>query len=320
MSPRRILLLCLILFPIIFIYLTVNTSHEDYLLLKAALLGVSVPLLIFTFLEFTQTVSLNSIIQPDMHLTAQNDSNPIGKYIYITFFVVIFACLGLVTFSAIIEKTGIITAIREQRELSLNTTQTATPTAGTPGVTVEPDRATPTPVESLPASESTPEPATLTPQKTVLPEPTLPEQNQATQPVPDNNNPAPARVNERTLLAGIALTIRSVSTTDSVNDLETPQPGNYYIVVEVLLENDNRAEETPYDAYYFSLQDSNGNVYDLNPAAPEPSLASGTLIKGDQVSGYIAYEVPTTASGLILTYEPETLFDGFRPIQIDLGQ
>ena len=151
---------------------------------------------------------------------------------------------------------------------------------------------------------------TNTPESTTTPSPT------------DTPLPPPTQnvgvVGERRESGGIALTVLSVSKAESI-DFFTPDAGNVFLIIEVLIENVSRDEETPYNPFYFSVKDSEG--FEANPsiAAPNPSLQSGTLPKGDIARGFVAFEVRATATGLIVTYEPLVLFGGYEPIRINLG-
>jgi hypothetical protein len=152
---------------------------------------------------------------------------------------------------------------------------------------------------------------TNTPESTITPAPT------------DTPLPPPTQnvgvVGERRETGGIALTILNVSKVNSIG-IWTPDAGNVFLVIEVTIENVNRDDETPYNPLYFSVKDSDGFEYNTAIAAPDPSLQSGNLPKGDKVRGFVAFEVRSTAIGFIVTYEPLVIFGGYEPIRINLGQ
>jgi hypothetical protein len=91
-------------------------------------------------------------------------------------------------------------------------------------------------------------------------------------------------VGERREAGGIALTVTKVSKLDQIGDFWKPGEGNIYLVTEVIIENVNR-EEAPYNPLYFKVKDSDGFEYLSAITAPDPSLKSGTLAKGDKVRG-----------------------------------
>jgi len=126
-------------------------------------------------------------------------------------------------------------------------------------------------------------------------------------------------VGERRESGGIAVTIISVSKMDSVGYF-TPEAGNVYLVIEALIENVSRDEETPYNPLYFSVKDSDGFQGSTSFASPDPSLQSGNLPRGDKARGFVAFEVRASASGFVVTYEPLVIFGGYNPIRISLGQ
>jgi hypothetical protein len=126
-------------------------------------------------------------------------------------------------------------------------------------------------------------------------------------------------IGERRESGGIALTVLGVSKMESI-DYFTPESGNVFLVLEVVIENISRDEETPYNPLYFSVKDSDGFQANTSFASPNPSLQSGDLPKGDKARGFVAFEVRSTASGFVATYEPLVLFGGYEPIRINLGQ
>lgn len=128
------------------------------------------------------------------------------------------------------------------------------------------------------------------------------------------------KVGDRIEQGGIALTVVNVLKVASVSEFLQPEPGNTYLVVEVIIENISRDDETPYNPLYFSVKDADGFQYNVTMLAPDPALSSGKLVKGDKVRGNVAFEVKETASGLVISYEPLVLLGGYETIRIELGQ
>jgi hypothetical protein len=116
---------------------------------------------------------------------------------------------------------------------------------------------------------------------------------------------------------GIALTVVNVSKVDSINQFLKPKEGNIYLVAEVVIENVDR-DQAPYNPMYFKVKDSTGVEATSVMLAPEPSLKSGTLTKGDLVRGNVAFEVNAAASGFVLSYEPIVILGGYSPLRVDL--
>lgn len=89
-------------------------------------------------------------------------------------------------------------------------------------------------------------------------------------------------------------------------------------MLDVSVENVNSSRDVPYNPLYFRLRAADGTEYDAEFLAPEPHLGAGQLSRGDRVRGNIAFEVPTSATGLLLIYEPIT-FPAFQ-IRIKLSR
>jgi hypothetical protein len=123
-------------------------------------------------------------------------------------------------------------------------------------------------------------------------------------------------VGDRIEAGGIALTVKQVKRLDSVNDYSKAEAGNEFLVVEVLTENVGLAA-APYNPMYFKLKDDQGYEYYATSSAPEPSLKSGELAKGESARGWIAVEIPKGAKGLVLT-EDLTLTVVDQKLQVSL--
>jgi hypothetical protein len=166
-----------------------------------------------------------------------------------------------------------------------------------------------TPINSIPQ--------TVAPPATGIPatQPPLPTNTQLPQPPTSMGG-----INDRIEHDGIALTALAVSKINSINDFMKAKEGYTYLVVEVIIENASRVEETPYNPLYFSVKDSSGFEYRSSIVAPDTALTSGKLPKGDKVRGNVAFEVKTQADGFILSYEPLVILGGYTPIRISLSQ
>ncbi|MEM3460019.1 MAG: DUF4352 domain-containing protein [Candidatus Micrarchaeaceae archaeon] len=203
---------------------------------------------------------------------------------------VIFLCLGCMLLGMLASQTSPTSPVVIQVVI------TATPERSAPS-TVEP---TNTPL------------STRTPRPTDTPKPTETPRSLPTQSV--------GKVGQRMESAGIAITVNKVSKVKQVSEYIMPEAGKIYLVLDVLIENVSRIEETPYNPLYFMLKDQENFDYDVSLFAPEPSLKAGTLRKGDKARGNVAFEVPINSKGFIVRYEPLVLFGGYQPIRISLGQ
>jgi hypothetical protein len=196
--------------------------------------------------------------------------------------------------------------------------KTATVATSAPGNITEVDvsaiqtAAVQTALAGVPAqAQATEEPVVAAPQPTDVPAPT-----ETPQPLPSEDL---CRVGEQCQANGIALTVLNVSKMDSIS-IFNPESGNTYLVLEVLIENVSRSEDTPYNPMYFSLKDADGFEYSITMASPDPSLKSGDLRKGDKARGFVSFEVKSNASGFVVSYKPLVILGGYDAIHIDLGQ
>lgn len=135
--------------------------------------------------------------------------------------------------------------------------------------------------------------------------------------------PAPAaggasEIGVRKEAAGIALTVLNIQKTYQITEYWDAAPGAIALVIEVVIENTGR-DETPYNPLYFEVQDSTGAVYNAHALAPEPDLPAGTLLRGEEVRGMVAFVVPQSSTGFTVMYEPLVLFGGYNRISVRLG-
>jgi hypothetical protein len=125
-------------------------------------------------------------------------------------------------------------------------------------------------------------------------------------------------IGKRIELGGMALTVLDASRWASV-DTWTPDEGYTFLVIEVIIENTGKRDELPYNPLYFSIKDNEGFEYNTSFFSANPSLKSGTILKGDKVRGLVTFEIRSNSSGLVVTYEPMVIFGGYEPIRIELN-
>lgn len=118
--------------------------------------------------------------------------------------------------------------------------------------------------------------------------------------------------------AGVEVMVAVVNTATG-GALVQPKPGNLFLNVQVVVKSVDR-DQMPYNPLYFVLKDRGGFEYNTNFFPPDPSFKSGTLNKGEIAAGWLAFEVPTTAGGFVLTYQPLVIFGGYQPLRVDLGR
>jgi hypothetical protein len=99
-------------------------------------------------------------------------------------------------------------------------------------------------------------------------------------------------------LNGVNLTVVSAQTNATAESrYHTPAPGKMFVVAQVLYEN---VGADPVDPGGWSLSDSQGFSYQTTYGVKEPSLGYDKIRPGDKLRGYIAFEIPTNATGLQL--------------------
>jgi hypothetical protein len=116
----------------------------------------------------------------------------------------------------------------------------------------------------------------------------------------------------------MALTVTKVTRLNAIK-IWKPDPGNVFVDIEAVIENTAR-DQAPYNPLYFKVKDSDGFEYNHAIASVDPSLKSGDLAKGEKVRGHVAFEVKSSAKGLVLAFEPMVLFGDYKEIRIALGQ
>jgi hypothetical protein len=132
--------------------------------------------------------------------------------------------------------------------------------------------------------------------------------------------PAPklGQVGQPMEAGGVAVTVNKVSRADAIGELWKPAEGSVYLVVDVTIATVSR-DEAPYNPMYLKVKDADGFEYATAISAPDPTLKSGTCVKGEKVRGNVAFEVKSGASGFVLTYEPLVILGGYEPIRVALG-
>ena len=98
-------------------------------------------------------------------------------------------------------------------------------------------------------------------------------------------------------------TVEAGKNSYTVNEIRDPAPpglggvavGKRLVAVDIT--QVGLVDEAPYNRLYFSVQDSDGYVYDYSFARAdiEPNLRSGELAKGQKVRGWVTFELPESA-------------------------
>lgn len=98
-----------------------------------------------------------------------------------------------------------------------------------------------------------------------------------------------------------------------------PREGFVTLGVEVTIQAPG-AVQVPANPFYATLIDANNVVYESTLAGCQPALKASQLSNGQQVSGWISFDVPTQARGLRLAYAPVLLGAGREELLFQLGR
>lgn len=125
-----------------------------------------------------------------------------------------------------------------------------------------------------------------------------------TAPAPSDIKPEPkdatGTVGQPIHLNGVDVTVVSVDPNyKPANLFITPKAGNRYIVVEILYQRTG-PDAVSYNEFDWTVSDSQGFSYQPTFADKGPQLNSGQLVPDGKARGFITYEVPTTAQGLVV--------------------
>lgn len=163
------------------------------------------------------------------------------------------------------------------------------------------------------------------PQTITSPSPTVAAAQAATTPTPVAAKPEPtavstapvAKIGDRVESGGIALTVNGVTRTDSLSQFQKAKPGRVYVVADVTIESITR-EKAPYNPLYFKVKDADGYEYTASVGSGDQALKSGELNPGEKARGTVAFDVPATATGLVLSYQPLVILGGYQTIRVAL--
>jgi len=122
---------------------------------------------------------------------------------------------------------------------------------------------------------------------------------------------------QRVDAAGVGLTVLDVSIKERV-EFGKAAPGNQFVVLSVRINNLDRPR-MPYNPLYFRVKDPAGYEYLPTAGSPETSLQAGTLYPGQSVTGQLIFEVPLSASRLVLSFLPTVLWEDYEEIRIEIA-
>lgn len=114
----------------------------------------------------------------------------------------------------------------------------------------------------------------------------------------------------------VALTVAKVDTTATIGQFQKAKDGNTFVIADVIVEA--VADKQPYNPLYFKVKDADGREYNATISTADDSLKTGELTAGDKARGTVAFEVPSAASGLVLSYQP-VVIGADAPLRVKLN-
>jgi hypothetical protein len=132
--------------------------------------------------------------------------------------------------------------------------------------------------------------------------------------------PVPAtvgHVGQRVAVKDAGLTVNAVRSVLDFGPDVKPRAGHAFLVVDLTLDNPSTRTQ-PYSPFYFRLRDAAGTEYRAGFDA-DNGLRSGELQPDETLSGEVAFEVPTAAQGLVLSYKPVIPGD-YEPLLVHLDE
>jgi hypothetical protein len=98
-----------------------------------------------------------------------------------------------------------------------------------------------------------------------------------------------------------------------------PKKGNIKLGVEVLIEAVSD-KEVPVNPYYAKITDSEGHAYVSTFGGCEPELKAVRVTQAQPARGWITFEVPEAAKGLVFSYSPIIIGGLKQNLEFDLGR
>lgn len=149
--------------------------------------------------------------------------------------------------------------------------------------------------------------------------PTAPAPVSTNTPEPTATTASLPKIGERIVQGDYALTVANAEKSQNYGYLSA-KAGNTLVAVEIIIES-NAATGVSVNPIYATIKDADGYTYNADiVGGKEPSLNSqNDMPIGEKMRGWITFEIPASAKGLVLTYEPIS-FGNTTRIRVDLGQ
>jgi len=102
----------------------------------------------------------------------------------------------------------------------------------------------------------------------------------------------------------------------STNQFDKPAAGSKYVTTDVQVTNNSSKAGVVSSMACFKMRDGTGQEYNEAIVTGAPKPPDGDVAPGQTVRGTIAYEVPTTAKGLLLVFNCDLFSSGSANIAI----
>lgn len=104
----------------------------------------------------------------------------------------------------------------------------------------------------------------------------------------------------------------------SPNQFTQPAAGNQYVTVDTSVTNNGSKAQGVSSLACFKLVDSTGQSYSETIVVGAPAAPDGEAAPGETVRGTLAYEVPTTATGLALKFKCDLFSSGSATVSLGI--
>jgi hypothetical protein len=151
-----------------------------------------------------------------------------------------------------------------------------------------------------------------------LPPPVAPAPTIATPGTPQNLAAKTPGVGDTASLTDYKLTLLAVKEC-KVETYFRPKAGSIKLGVQLALEG-TRDLDVPVSPFHARLSDTDGTDYSATLAGCTPILPSVRVARGERAEGWITFEVPEKATGLVLLYDPVIIGGSEERARFSLGR
>lgn len=123
-------------------------------------------------------------------------------------------------------------------------------------------------------------------------------------PAPSSTTTTPqrneGRIGEPVKCGGLEIIVHSATPYTDPSGAWKPKAGNYFLALDVSVENKGSASEFVSVGHEYKVKDSEGFSYGSAVTTIQPLFEGGNLLPGDKSRGFVVYEIKQGAVGLYL--------------------